>query len=128
MEIYKKGEFIKIYDVDMNSYSYFVDIDSITENELIETFELSGEKVKKIVKCKELKFISKDNNKLSSMLQWCKEQPKLIDMCNQIKSMPLDTLEDIKNAKEKARSIPMSAEKVILFKFLIGTEDEIKKN
>jgi hypothetical protein len=40
------------------------------------------------------------------------------EQCNIIKQMPLNTKEDIQRAKEASRSIPQSAEKVLLFKYL----------
>jgi len=46
--------------------------------------------------------------------------------CEKIRSMALNTKEDILKAKEASRSIPMSSEKVLLFKELICRENNIK--
>jgi len=45
-----------------------------------------------------------------------------------IKSMPLETLEDIENAKQASRVLGESVEKVLLFRELILKENELKRN
>lgn len=45
-----------------------------------------------------------------------------------IKNMPLESLQDIQNAKEASRVVGESAEKVLLFRQLILRENELKKD
>lgn len=55
------------------------------------------------------------------------EREHIEKMCEEIERLPLKTLTDIQNAKEKSRPIPMSAEKVLLFKHLIHLEKELQE-
>ncbi|MDO6738737.1 restriction system-associated AAA family ATPase [Wenyingzhuangia sp. 2_MG-2023] len=50
-----------------------------------------------------------------------------LDVIEEIKKMPLTTLDEIKKAKEKARVLGESVEKVLLFRELILKENEINK-
>lgn len=51
-----------------------------------------------------------------------------INEIERIKSLPLNTLEDVKDAKNAARVLGESVEKVMLFRELILREEELKKN
>ena len=51
-----------------------------------------------------------------------------INKIEEIKSMPLETLEDIEKAKQASRVLGESVEKVLLFRELILKENELKKN
>ena len=56
------------------------------------------------------------------------ERSRIIQLqCEGIKKMPLNTKEDILRAKNASRPIPNSAEKVLLFKYLITIEDSLDR-
>lgn len=53
---------------------------------------------------------------------------KSLARINEIKSLPLNTLDDIQAAKEASRELGESVEKVLLFRELILREEELKNN
>lgn len=59
--------------------------------------------------------------------EYIKEHEEIQKQCDIIiNTIQLNTLDDIQRAKELSRKIPMSAEKVLLFKYLISIEDKLK--
>jgi len=74
---------------------------------------------------KEIKIIFQEIENNMETEEYIEEHKEIEKQCNTIKLMPLDNLKNIQAAKEASRKIPMSPEKVLLFKYLITIEKQL---
>ncbi|MGH1388350.1 restriction system-associated AAA family ATPase [Kordia sp.] len=116
-------------DLLITSHSPFIISDCQPENVII--FDKQKKKVvHKTAKEKGIRTFGTSVNIITEEIFGKKESiSKLsLEVIKRIKEMPLDTSEDIIKAKEEARILGESVEKVLLFRELILKENEIKKN
>lgn len=73
----------------------------------------------------DLLTIYKESEEKINSPEYIEEHRKIQEQCDQIKLLPLNSKEEIRQAKEQSRSIPYSPEKVLLFKYLIFRENNL---